>query len=188
VPIKGDSDYTELEVCAEADIMKFLLKSSVCFFLMFMTLFAFSQVYKWRDQDGNVVISMTPPPPGVQCEQQQIRGSSQPDGGANKRNSGKSAAREVNVTRSNRDIKVIMYVTDWCPYCKKATQYLNSLDVNLQTYDIEKDPEKHEEFLAKGNNKTGVPFIDIEGILMRGFSEKAIDAALEKRRHVVANY
>jgi len=168
--------------------MKLLLKSSICFFLTLMTLSAVSQVYKWRDKDGNVVISMTPPPPGVQCEQQQITGSSQPDGGANKRNSGKSAVQEVDLARSNRDIKVIMYVTDWCPYCKKATKYLNSLDVNLQTYDIEKDPEKRKEFLAKGNNQTGVPFIDIEGILMRGFSEKQIDAALEKRRHVVANY
>jgi glutaredoxin len=168
--------------------MKLLLRASICFFLTFMALSAFSQVYKYRDKDGNLIISMTPPPPGVQFEQRQIRGSSQPDGGVKKRNSGKAADQESGLTRSNRDIKVLMYVTDWCPYCKKATEYLNSLDVDLQTYDIEKDPDKNREFLAKGDNETGVPFIDIEGILMRGFSAKAIDAALEKRRHVAANY
>ena len=160
----------------------------ICLFLLCIISSAFSQVYKWRDKDGNLIVSMTPPPPGVQCEQQQIRGSSQPDAGTQGRNSGKSAVEEVDLARSNRDIKVIMYVTDWCPYCKKATEYLNSLDVNLPTYDIEKDPEKNREFLAKGNNGTGVPFIDVEGILMRGFSKKSIDAALEKKRRVVSNY
>jgi glutaredoxin len=176
-------------VYAEAEKMRLPLRAiSICLFLLGIISSAFSQVYKWRDQDGNLIISMTPPPPGVQCEQQQIRGSSQPDAGTHARNSGKSAVEEVDLARSNRDIKVIMYVTDWCPYCKKATEYLNSLDVNLQTYDIEKDPEKNGEFLAKGNNGTGVPFIDVEGILMRGFSKKSIDAALEKRRHVVSDY
>jgi hypothetical protein len=51
-----------------------------------------------------------------------------------------------------------------------------------------KEPDKNAEFLEKGKNETGVPLIDVEGILMRGFSEKRIDSALEKRRHVVSNY
>jgi glutaredoxin len=168
--------------------MKLLIKASICFLLAFMTLSAFSQVYKWRDKDGNLVISTTPPPPGVQCEQQQLSGSSQPVMETNKGDTRKAAVQEVDIARSNRDIKVILYITDWCPYCKKATEYLNSLEVNLQIYDIEKDQEKNSEFLAKGNNEEGVPLIDIEGILMRGFREIDIDAALEKRRHVVTNY
>jgi len=162
--------------------------TSICLFLLFMTLSVFSQVYKWRDKDGNLIISTTPPPPGVQCEKQQTSGSSQPDAATGRRNSGKSAVQEVDLVRQNRDIKVILYFTAWCPYCKKAREYLNSLDVNLAEYDIEKNPEKNKEFLAKGNGGKGVPFIDIEGILMRGFREKDIDAALEKRRHVVSNY
>jgi len=160
----------------------------VCFFVLLVSFSAFSQMYKWRDKDGNLVVSTTPPPPGVQCEQQRIGDSPQADSKNNEEDSGRTAVQEVDLTRSNRDIKVIMYTTDWCPYCKKARQYLNSLDVDLAVYDIEKDPEKRREYLAKGKNQTGVPLIDVEGILVRGFREKDIDIALEKRRHVVSNY
>lgn len=156
--------------------------------MLLVSFSAFSQMYKWRDKDGNLVVSTTPPPPGVRCEQQNIGDSSQADSKTNEKNSGRTAVQEVDLTRSNRDIKVIMYTTDWCPYCKKARKYLNSLDVDLAVYDIEKDPGKRQEYLAKGKGQSGVPLIDVEGILVRGFSEKDIDIALEKRRHVVANY
>jgi glutaredoxin len=75
-----------------------------------------------------------------------------------------------------------MYVTDWCPVCKKARTYLNSIGVDLTEYDVEKDPEKRREYLRKGNNDTGVPLIDIEGIMLRGFDKNGILAALDERR------
>lgn len=169
--------------------MRILTKAiPACFFMLLVSFSAFSQMYKWRDKDGNLVVSTTPPPPGVQCEQQRIGDSSQAGSEASAKNGGRTAVQEVDLTRSNRDIKVIMYTTDWCPYCKKARQYLHSLDVDLAEYDIEKDPEKRQEYLVKGKNQTGVPLIDVEGVLVRGFSEKAIDIALEKRKHIVANY
>jgi glutaredoxin len=189
VPIENYGNHLKMEISAEVKIMRILFRIiPACFFLLLISFSAFSQVYKWRDKDGNLVVSMTPPPPGVKCEQQKVGDASQAESRANKENSSRTAAQEVDLARSNRDIKVILYITDWCPYCKKAKEYLNSLDVDLAIYDIEREPDKNAEFLEKGKNETGVPLIDVEGILMRGFSEKRIDSALEKRRHVVSNY
>jgi glutaredoxin len=154
-----------------------------CFFLLSFCTTTSSQVYKWKDKDGNLIISNTPPPPGVQSEKRETDQSQKADPNAASANTSKEAVQEVELGRSNRDISVIMYVTDWCPVCKKAKTYLNSLGVDLTEYDVEKDPEKLKEYLDKGNNETGVPLIDIEGIMLRGFSKNGILAALDKRRH-----
>lgn len=73
-----------------------------------------------------------------------------------------------------------MYKTEWCPYCKKAREYISSLGVTLVEYDIEQDKSKAEEMHSKGGN--GVPLIDVEGIVIKGFSAAAIKAAVEKKR------
>jgi glutaredoxin len=153
-----------------------------CFFLLSFCPSAYSQVYKWRDKDGNLIVSTTPPPPGVQSEKRETDQSRQSYPDAKNADRSKDTVQEVELGRANGDISVIMYVTDWCPVCKKARTYLNSLGVDLTEYDVEKDPEKLKEYLDKGNNETGVPLIDIEGIMLRGFSKNGILAALDKRR------
>ena len=169
------------------------------FVTLFFTLPVSSAVYTWRDKNGNIVVTSSPPP-GVDAqksgqEREVIRtGEDRP--GTNPApalRSGKpmpaprtGQAAPANENRSNRDqrsyrdIKVIMYRTDWCPYCKKATEYLNSLGVTLTEYDIEQDASKAEEMHQKGG--TGVPLIDVEGILIKGYSADAIKTAVEKRR------
>ena len=94
----------------------------------------------------------------------------------------KQVSKEVNKQqRPYADIKVVMYKTEWCPYCKKARDYINSLGVALAEYDIEKDASKAAEMHSKGGN--GVPLIDVEGIIIRGYSARAIKAAVEKKRN-----
>jgi glutaredoxin len=75
-----------------------------------------------------------------------------------------------------------MYITSWCGYCRKAREYLQSLRVNLVEYDVEKDPSKGKEMLSKSGGSKGVPLIDVEGIIIRGYSQSAIKDAVEKRR------
>ncbi len=75
-----------------------------------------------------------------------------------------------------------MYMTSWCPYCSKARNDLRSLDVNLIEYDIEKDRSKREEMLSKSSGSRGVPVIDIEGTIIRGYNSDAIRGAIEERR------
>ncbi len=71
-------------------------------------------------------------------------------------------------------------MTDVCGYCKKAREYLNSLGVNLVEYNVEKDREKAVESHRKGGR--GVPVIDIEGTIIRGYSPGRIKETLEKKR------
>jgi len=71
-------------------------------------------------------------------------------------------------------------MTDWCGYCRKAREYLHSLGVNLIEYDIEKDKGKREEMHKRGGK--GVPLIDVEGILIKGYSPDLIKGAIEKKK------
>jgi glutaredoxin len=144
-----------------------------------------AQIYKWMDKDGNIRFSDAPPPKGVKAEKQRVRESTESSAGGEgqERPTGKaepsnSPAKEK---RPYGDITVLMYMTDWCPYCRKARETLNSLGVNLIEYNIDKDKEKREEMKQKGGTG-GVPFMDIEGITIRGYSAEAIKAAVEKRR------
>jgi len=97
------------------------------------------------------------------------------------------AAKEESVTSTKKatrlasEVKVLLYFADWCPYCRKARECLKSLGVNLIEYDIEKDDAKREEMMQKGGTG-GVPFIDIEGIILKGYSEESIKRAVAKRQ------
>ena len=88
------------------------------------------------------------------------------------------------VGRPYRDINVTMYMTAWCPYCAKAREYIRSLGVNLIEYNVETDRSREKEMLQKSGGAKGVPLIDIEGIILRGYSPSAIKDAIERRRNL----
>lgn len=57
--------------------------------------------------------------------------------------------------------QVKMYATDWCPYCQRAEALLLSKGVaHIDKIDIERDPERKNEMIAKTGRKT-VPQIFI---------------------------
>lgn len=87
--------------------------------------------------------------------------------------------------RKNSDIQVVMYMTDWCPYCKKAGKYIKSLGVHLVEYDIDKDENRKNEMKSLSGGSGMVPLIDIEGIIIRGYVPEEIKAAVEKRKKQV---
>ncbi len=58
------------------------------------------------------------------------------------------------------------------------------MNVNLVEYNIEKDKAKNEEMLQKSGGSRGVPLLDIEGIIIRGFNQDAMKDAIEKRRSI----
>jgi glutaredoxin len=55
------------------------------------------------------------------------------------------------------------------------------MGVSLIEHDIEKDPQKREEMMAKSGSR-GVPVVDIEGIIIRGYSPDAMKDAIERKR------
>jgi glutaredoxin len=136
---------------------------------------ASSQIYKWTDETGNVRFSDSPPT-GVKV--QKVQGYHE-----------RSNAEATPVTPGtalksekggNRNVKVILYMTDWCPYCRKAREYLQSLKVDLVEYNVEKDRQKAVEFKSKGGS--GVPLIDVEGIVIKGYNQESIQSAVEEKR------
>jgi glutaredoxin-like YruB-family protein len=92
------------------------------------------------------------------------------------------AKKEEKPLRDVRDIQVTLYVTSWCPHCTRARAYLNSQGVNFKEYDIERDPGAGQEMRAKTGGTRGVPVIDIEGIILRGFSAQAISNAIKQKQ------
>ncbi len=55
------------------------------------------------------------------------------------------------------------------------------MGVSLVEYDIEKDQQKREEMRAK-TGSAGVPVVDIEGIIIRGYAPDAMRSAIERKR------
>jgi glutaredoxin len=66
-------------------------------------------------------------------------------------------------------------------YCNKAREFVRGMGVSLTEHDIEENPQKREEMMAKSGSR-GVPVVDIEGIVIRGYSPDAMKDAIERKR------
>ncbi|MEM7049551.1 MAG: glutaredoxin domain-containing protein [Acidobacteriota bacterium] len=82
-------------------------------------------------------------------------------------------ASEAEAEAGNEE-KVTLYMTDWCGWCRKTSNLLTDLDIEFRSVDIEKDAAGKAEFLEKGNGRGGVPLIDIDGTIIRGYDEDRI--------------
>lgn len=76
--------------------------------------------------------------------------------------------------------KVDLYVTSWCPYCKKAIAYLRKHNIAFNAYDIEKDLDAAARKKTLDPGYSGIPFAVINGVNVRGFSEDSYQEALVK--------
>ena len=76
--------------------------------------------------------------------------------------------------------QVEIYVTSWCPYCKKAENFFRTQGNPFTSYDIEKDSAaaRRKEDLDRSG---GVPLVIINGQKIHGFSENAYREALQKK-------
>lgn len=138
------------------------------------------EIYQWKDKNGNIVFSDAPPE-GIDAQIKKVRIDRIDKPPA----STFTPLPKTETPRDNRqtsDIKVLLYMTDWCPYCKKTREYINSIGADLTEYNVDKDKDRRKEMLVKSGGAKGVPLIDIEGTIIRGFSPAAIDAAIEKRK------
>jgi glutaredoxin 3 len=73
--------------------------------------------------------------------------------------------------------KVLMYVTDWCPYCARARSLLASKGVAFEEIDIDAVAGAREEMMARGGHDS-VPQIFIGDQHVGGSDElQALDAA-----------
>jgi len=98
-----------------------------------------------------------------------------------------AVTEKIQGLKNNSDIQVVMYMTDWCPYCKKAGKYIKSLGVNVIEYDIEKNENRKNEMKVLSGGSGMVPLIDVEGIIIRGYLPEEISAAVEKRKKTMTH-
>jgi len=47
-----------------------------------------------------------------------------------------------------------MYISDWCPYCRRARDLLTEKNANLSEINVEDDLKFREEMIARSNRRT----------------------------------
>ena len=74
-------------------------------------------------------------------------------------------------------MNVKVYSTPTCPWCTVAKNYLASKDVAFEDLDVSVDRDSALEMVKKSGQR-GVPVIDINGEIVIGFNQEAIDKLL----------
>ena len=75
-------------------------------------------------------------------------------------------------------MKVTIYTTPTCAYCKMAKEYFKSKDLSYEEYDVSKDIPRQKEMIEK-TGQFGVPVIDVDGKIVIGFDRVKIDEYLK---------
>lgn len=74
--------------------------------------------------------------------------------------------------------KIKIYSTPSCVYCKQTKEFLKEKKIPFQDIDVSKDKKAVEE-LVKKSGQLGVPVIDINGKIIIGFDQDAIEEAIK---------
>ena len=81
----------------------------------------------------------------------------------------------INVESINQG-DIVMYSTNWCPYCRKARLFFRQANIPYTEYDIEKSANANKEYLRISGR--GVPVFVIGEQIIQGFDKTAIREAL----------
>ena len=78
-----------------------------------------------------------------------------------------------------RQVKVAMYMTSWCPVCRKAREWLQHGGYDFVEYDVETDVRAVR--LMRSVNPRGlVPMFEVGGRILIGFSPTALREAIRR--------
>lgn len=72
---------------------------------------------------------------------------------------------------------VIVYSTQSCPWCHKLKDFLKEKGVAFEDKDVSSDDAARNEMTEK-SGQMGVPVSDIDGTIIVGFDQEAIEKAL----------
>lgn len=75
-------------------------------------------------------------------------------------------------------MNIKVYSTPTCPWCTVAKKYLASKNVAFEDLDVSADRNAAIEMVQKSGQR-GVPVIDIDGEVIVGFNQDAIDKLLK---------
>lgn len=72
-----------------------------------------------------------------------------------------------------------IYSTSWCPSCIKAKKFFKMKGWEFEEINVADAKEERDEVFKVSGQRT-VPVIDIDGQIIVGFDQKAIEAAVQK--------
>lgn len=78
--------------------------------------------------------------------------------------------------QSNKQVKVIIYSTPYCQFCKQVKAYFDEKGIEWREVDVMEDSSAAEEMIKK-SGQMGVPVIDYHGQIIVGFNKLALDRA-----------
>lgn len=164
------------------------MNTSNIFLILLVILFlsvgmASADIYKWVDEDGTKHFSNHPPldPGSAEGEikvtpTKQHSAQNETDVQIEKQDSS-GGSRTIKKSKGRKEHEVELYITSWCPYCKKALSFFRSWGIPFTAYDIEKEKEAARR-KNRLDSKGGVPFAIINGQRIHGFSPQAYERAL----------
>lgn len=76
-------------------------------------------------------------------------------------------------------MSVVVYSTPSCGYCNMAKDYFKKNNIAFTEYNVAVNSQKAEEMVKK-SGQMGVPVIDVNGRVIVGFNQPAIENALHR--------
>lgn len=73
--------------------------------------------------------------------------------------------------------QVVLYATDWCPYCEKTRALLAAKGIPYQEMNIETSAEARSQYQRLAAN--GVPVLLVAGEVVRGYHQQKMETVLE---------
>ncbi len=86
-------------------------------------------------------------------------------------------------SETDSQAQVDIYVTSWCPYCRKAIAYLDANGISYNKYDIEEDWDAAARKKEIAPGYSGIPLAVINGKVLKGFNKKKYAAALKSLKY-----
>jgi len=74
-------------------------------------------------------------------------------------------------------MRVTIYTTSTCPYCKLAKEFMREHSIDFKEVDVGSDSAAAKEMIEK-TGQMGVPVIEIGSELIVGFDKKKLSKAL----------
>ncbi|MBP6945140.1 glutathione S-transferase N-terminal domain-containing protein [Patescibacteria group bacterium] len=82
-------------------------------------------------------------------------------------------------------MKITVYSTPTCPYCKLVKDYLREKQMPFEEIDVAANGEAAKE-MVKISGQMGVPVVDINGQIIVGWNKQALEDVLTHQKHALA--
>ena len=77
--------------------------------------------------------------------------------------------------------KIKVYSTPTCPWCHRAKEYFEEKGIEFEDINVAENQDAADEMVEKSGQR-GVPVIDIDGEIIVGFDQAAIETALKNKK------